>query len=89
MGFLHKSEDVKRSVDNFFLELTTWLTFAGYLRAYPYREFLRSRSAACGRGLVYFGFLLRIAVAEMTLDILLKNHAFTRRKGGQGGIRQH
>lgn len=68
---------------------TTWLTLAGYLRVDPYREFLRSRSAARSRGLVYFVFLLRLAVAKMTSDILLKNHAFTGRKGGQGGIRQH
>jgi hypothetical protein len=62
---------------------------AGYLRVDPYGEFLRSRSAARGRGLVYFGFLLRLAVTEMTSDILLKNHTFIGRKGGQGDIRQH
>lgn len=36
---------------------------------------------------VCFSFLLGRAVAGTISDILLKNHAFTGRKGGQGHIR--
>jgi len=89
MAFLRENENVKRSVDNLLLEPAMWLTLAGYLRVDPHREFLRSGSAARGRGPVYFGFLLRLTVAKIISDILLKNHTFTGRKGGQGGIRQH
>lgn len=88
MESLHENENDKRSV-GFLLEYTIRLTVAGHFRIDPYREFLRPRSAARGRGLICFGSPLPITVTKMASDVLLENHAFVRRKGGQGRVRQH
>ena len=87
MESLHENENDKRSVCDFLLEYTTWLILVGHFRIDPYREFLRPRFAARGRGLVDFSSPLPIIVTKMSSDILLENHTFARRKGGQGCIR--